>query len=96
LPVPSSTAPREVPLPPPPVSVSLPLLLIVLEVSMLKATGLAVRRKLPVAVESTVTVTPVLPVWAITAGTPGPEQVTVVPLGGAVLQWEYDAHARVG
>ena len=73
------------PVPPPPVSVKLPLLLIVLLVSTLKTTGLALRTKLPEAVLSALIVTPVLPVCAITAAMPLPVQVTVVLLGGAVL-----------
>jgi hypothetical protein len=62
----------------------LPLLVIALPVSTLSATGCAARAKLPTAVESTLIVTPVLPVWAATAGMPAPVHATVVPLGGAV------------
>src|SRR5258708_33452589 len=81
----SKSAPRTVHVPPPLVSVNLPLLLILLLVSTLKTTGLALRTKLPEAVLSALIVPPVLPVCATTAARPLPVQVTVVLPGGAVM-----------
>jgi hypothetical protein len=84
---PSIAAPRLLPPPPPPVSDSVPAFVMVLLLSTLRrGNGTIVEcTALTDAPGATLMVTPVLPVAAITGVVLAPEQVTVVPLVGAVL-----------
>ena len=85
---PSIAAPRLVPMPPPPVNDSVPAFVMVLLDSTLRSgNGTIVEcTALTDAPGATLMVTPVLPVGAITGVVLAPEQVTVVPLVGAVLE----------
>ena len=84
---PSIAAPRLLPPPPPPVSDSVPAFVMVLLVSTLRrGNGTIVEcTALTDAPGATLMVTPVLPVAAMTRVVVAPEQLTVVPLVGAVL-----------
>jgi hypothetical protein len=85
--LPSIAAPRLVPLPPPPVSVSVPLfVMVLLDWTLRRGNGTAVAcTALTDAPGLTLMVTPVLPATAATGVVLVPEQVTVVPLAGAVF-----------
>src|ERR1700744_5683547 len=84
--MPISTAPRFATPVPLPDRESVPLFVIALEESTVNGVGVPGNEKLPVAVESMLMVTLVLPVAATTDEMPVPEQVTVVLLPGAVAE----------